>query len=38
MLYKKLKDCRFGAVGQMSGCITTDIWLPIRSELAGRDF
>lgn len=28
---------RFSAVSKMSGCITTDILLPICSELAGSD-
>lgn len=34
---KTAKRLPFCAVGQMSGCITTAIWLPFGSKLAGRD-
>jgi len=31
------EDCQVPAIGKMSGCITTDILLPIHSELVGSD-
>jgi hypothetical protein len=32
---KYQEDCHVPAIGKMSGCITTDILLPIHSELVG---